>query len=222
MIGGSTPRLEGRGLVVRRDGVAVLDGVSLRVAAGELVTISGPSGSGKSTLLRALATLVPITAGSVWLDGEDSAAIAPQSFRTRVAYVGQESVMLDGSVADNLAYGPALRGVKLADDALTSLLTRVGIAASFLSREARDLSGGERQRIALARSLANDPSALLVDEPTSALDPEAATRVIAILRACAEAGCSVVAVTHVREHGDALGGTSYVCESGVLTRAETR
>jgi putative ABC transport system ATP-binding protein len=130
--------------------------------------------------------------------------------------------MLEGSVADNLATGPRLRGAGLDAAATGALLDRVGLPPGFAERDARDLSGGERQRVALARALANDPVALLLDEPTSALDPAAADHVLDLARALAGEGLSVVVVTHVEAHAERLGGERWVCRAGRLARAEGR
>jgi ABC-type multidrug transport system ATPase subunit len=213
------PRLEARDIVVVRRNARLLDGASLAVAPGEIAAIAGASGSGKTTFLKALATLIPIDGGRVLLEGTDALELSPPAFRRKVGYVPQQPPMLEGSVADNLAAGPRLRGAELADAATRSLLERVGLPAGFGEKVARDLSGGERQRVALARALANEPIALLLDEPTSALDPAAAAHVLELVRALAAAGLSVVVVTHVEEHADALAGTPYVCEAGRLRRA---
>ena len=214
------PRIEARGLAVEQGGRTVLTAIELTVRRGELVTIAGPSGSGKSTLLRALATLVEPSAGGVWVDGDDARALSPRAVRVRVQYVAQESTMFDGTVRDNVAFGPRLRGGAPKDEAIQALLGRVGLDASFGARAARELSGGERQRVAIARALANAPSVLLLDEPTSALDPAAAAVVIGLLRSCADEGLAVVVVTHVQEHANRLGGTRYLCTRGSLRRAE--
>ena len=212
------PCLEARDLVVEQGGRRVLDGVSFALRAGEIAAIDGPSGSGKTTLLRALATLAETRAGVLLLDGVDAASLSPRAFRMRVAYVAQQPAMLEGTVEDNVAAGPRLRGVALSGAEVDSLLARAGLDATFAPRVARDLSGGERQRVAIARALANAPRVLLFDEPTSALDPEAAAHVVALIRACAAGGVGVAVVTHVEAHAAALGGTRYVCERGVLER----
>ena len=212
------PCLEARGLVVEQGGRRVLDGVSFALCAGEIAAIDGPSGSGKTTLLRALATLAETRSGVLLLDGVDAASMSPRAFRTRVAYVAQQPAMLEGTVEDNVAAGPRLRGAAPSGVEVDALLARAGLDATFAPRVARDLSGGERQRVAIARALANAPRVLLFDEPTSALDPEAAAHVVALIRACAEGGVAVAVVTHVEAHAAALGGTRYVCERGVLCR----
>jgi putative ABC transport system ATP-binding protein len=213
-----TARIEVSALLIERAGRRLLDGADLRVEAGAIAVVEGASGSGKTTLLKAIATLIAVDGGRVLLDGVDAAVIAPTVFRRRVAYVPQQPPMLAGSVTDNLATGPRLRGGELGEAAAGALLERVGLPASFGSREARDLSGGERQRVALARALANEPLALLLDEPTAALDPASAARVLDLVVALANDGLGVVVVTHVEEHAERLGGERWVCRAGRVER----
>ena len=210
-------RLEARGLVVERQGKRVLDGADLTVDAATIAVIEGASGSGKSTLLRALSTLVPVTAGSILLDGVDATQMAPSAFRRRVAFVAQDAPMLEGTVADNLGAGPRLAGDEPTDEALVALLERVGLSGAFLERPARELSGGEKQRVALARALANDPEILLLDEPTAALDPSSAARVVEFVRELVGLGLGLVVVTHAEEQARALEGTRYRCADGRIT-----
>jgi ABC-type multidrug transport system ATPase subunit len=208
-------RLEARDVHLRRGDRPIVDGASLALGAGEVVTIEGTSGGGKTTFLRILATLVEPDRGTVLLDGVDARAIPTRQFRTRVAYVLQGSPMLEGTVAENVATGPRLRGATMSEGSLERALERVGLAG-FERRVARELSGGERQRVALARALANEPDVLLLDEPTSALDPAAARHVLAVVRALAEGGLAVALVTHVADHAAALGGRRLRFEGGRL------
>jgi ABC-type multidrug transport system ATPase subunit len=214
------PALEAIDLVLARGGRRLLDGASLAVAPGEVVAVEGVSGSGKSTLLRALATLVEPDAGRVLLAGVDARTLAPPAYRTRVAYVAQDAPMLPGTVAANLAAGPALRGEALGADEVGALLAKVELPGARWPREARTLSGGERARVALARALANRPEVLLLDEPTASLDPATGARIVALVRALGGGGTSIVTVTHLAEHAAGLGGTRYVCEAGRVRRWE--
>jgi putative ABC transport system ATP-binding protein len=214
-----TSVLEGRELVVLREGRRILDGASILVKPGEAVAIDGPSGSGKSTLARALATLVEVDAGAVLFEGQDAREIAPTEFRTRVAFLAQQPAMFTGTVRANLGAGPALHRKSLGDAQARELILAVGLDESILPREARTLSGGEKQRVALARALANTPEVLILDEPTAALDPDAGERIVALLRALSARGLSLVMVTHVEAHAHALGGTRYRCERGRLFAA---
>jgi len=215
--GEMTSALEARGLVVVREGRRILDGASILVRPGEAVAIQGPSGSGKSTLARTLATLVEPDEGSVLLGGKDAREIEPTRFRTRVAFLAQQPAMFAGTVRDNLGVGPSLHRKSLGDSQARELILAVGLDLSILDREASTLSGGEKQRVALARALANGPEVMLLDEPTAALDPDAGERIVALLRALSARGLSMVMVTHVKEHAQALGGTRYRCERGRLS-----
>jgi putative ABC transport system ATP-binding protein len=210
----SDAAIEVRDVVLVREGRRILDGASLRVSQSECVALQGPSGCGKSTLLRVMATLLEADSGSVLFNGVDSRQIAPRTFRTRVAYVPQQPPMFEGTVASNISTGPLLRGITPPHSTLVDLIGRVGLPSAFLERETQQLSGGERQRVAFARALANEPAVLLLDEPTSALDPAAAERIVGLVRSLAANGLSILMVTHVEEHAQAIGGTRYRCEAG--------
>jgi ABC-type multidrug transport system ATPase subunit len=217
-------QLAARSLVVSFDGRAVVDQVDFSLIAGEIAVIEGPSGGGKSTLLRALASLQELSSGELTIDGV-SARVEPSAFRVRVAYVPQLPAMFAGTVADNVGAGPRLRGIVLAPARIAALLAEVGLDPKLAPRPARELSGGEKQRTAIARALANEPSALLFDEPTSALDPASAATVTALIRTLAARGKAVVVVTHAREQaerlllpGSELTLSRLVCTGGKLRR----
>ena len=155
----------------------ILDGVSLAVAPGTVFTVLGPSGSGKSTLLRCVNRLIEPTAGRVLLDGAPAYDLPVHELRRRVGMVFQSAALFDGTVLDNVLYGPRLRAEAgdgdAARDRAADLLRRVGLPVDFLGKPVAELSGGEAQRVSLARALANGPEVLLLDEPTAALDPTA-------------------------------------------------
>jgi putative ABC transport system ATP-binding protein len=209
--------LEARGLSVSFASDVVLSHVDFRLHDGEIAVIEGPSGSGKSTLLRALASIEPIAEGELRLAGVAFGELAPAEYRAAVAYIPQQPVMFEGTVATNLGAGPWLRGVVIGEARVVDLLRQVGLAKALATRNARDLSGGEKQRVAIARALANEPKVVLFDEPTSALDPRAAAAIIDLVRRTAARGLAVVVVTHAREHAVALGGTRYACAAGRLS-----
>ena len=208
--------LVARDITVVREGRRVVDGASIALARASMSTIQGGSGSGKSTLLRAVATLIPTSAGRVLFEGREVHDLGITEYRRRVAYVPQLPRMFEGSVADNVRAGPAFRGVALTEAEVVSLVERVGLDAALASRGASELSGGERLRVALARALANDPQVLLLDEPTSALDPEAARIILDLLVDLSLGGTAVLAVTHSVEHAARLGGARHRMTAGVL------
>lgn len=178
----------------------VLRGAALRLAPGEIVALVAPSGAGKSTLLRCLNGLLRPGGGSVLLDGEPVATLDPRQLRRRVGLVGQDAVMLSGSVADNLAHGLG----ELPADRAQAALRQVGLDAGMLERPAQALSGGERARVALARALTHEPEFLLLDEPTAALDSELVGQIADTLRGLASSGLGICVATHDRRFASAV------------------
>jgi putative ABC transport system ATP-binding protein len=215
----SRHRLDVADLTATRQGREALSGLTFLLRAGEIISVAGPSGCGKTTLLRVLGRLEPAL-GRILLDGIDARQIPVRTYRRRVSVVLQESPMFEGSVADNVAFGPRLQARPLDPDRVHALLEQVGLTSSFAARDASELSGGERQRVALARAVANEPDVLLLDEPTSALDPRAATEVLDAIRTLAAHGLGVIAVLHTREHAVHLGGTHYQMSGGRLERED--
>lgn len=160
------------------DGAAALHDINLRVAPGETVAFVGASGSGKSTLLNLALGFLRPTSGRILLDGDDSDTLDLRTFRRFVSVVPQESVLFEGTIRENVAYGlkdvseeqiwAALENANAAE--LVSGLPQ-GLETVVGERGAR-LSGGQRQRLAIARALVRNPKVLLLDEATSALDSQ--------------------------------------------------
>lgn len=166
-------------------GKAALAGLSLTISAGETVAITGPNGAGKSTLAYLLLRLAELQSGLISIDGTDIRSVAVHSLRRQIGLVAQHTLLMNGTVAENIAYGkPGARPEEIARAA------RAAHAHEFISRLPRgydnvigeqglQLSGGQRQRIALARSLLLDPQVLILDEATSMFDPATEERFVA-------------------------------------------
>ncbi|HET7181406.1 MAG TPA: ABC transporter ATP-binding protein [Candidatus Limnocylindrales bacterium] len=178
----------------RRDRLVALDGIDLAIDAGEVVALIGPNGSGKSTLLRVIAGLLRPDRGSVALDGETVAGPSP-----RVGLVFQEPRLLPWrTTAANVGYPLELAGWPRPqrDARVRELLDAVGLHGAA-GQVPSQLSGGMRQRAALARTLALEPSVLLLDEPFSALDELTRERLnLELLGLHARTRTTIVVVTH--------------------------
>jgi thiamine transport system ATP-binding protein len=185
--------------------VRVLDDVSLSVPDGDVVALLGPSGSGKSTLLRVIAGLVTPDSGRVQVRGVDVTA-RPTHLRG-VGMVFQDNQLFPHlSVLDNVAFGPKMTGVTRSERTgrASRWLGRVGLAG-FEDRRVTDLSGGEAKRVALARTLAAEPSALLLDEPLTGLDRELHDRLAGELGTLLrDAHVTTLLVTHDRDEADTI------------------
>jgi tungstate transport system ATP-binding protein len=168
----------------------------LTIQRGEILAVVGPSGAGKSTLLRLLNFLEQPTRGQIIFDGQTGTADLPLTQRRRVTTVFQQPLLLKRSVLDNLKYGLALRGEKLAPETAETWLKRLGLAP-LANHAARKLSAGEAQRVALARALLIRPDVLLLDEPTANLDPYNVGLIETIIREeNAAAQITTILVTH--------------------------
>ena len=179
----------------------VLKGIDLTVAQGEVVCVIGPSGSGKSTLLRCVNLLEQPTAGTVTVLGTEvtDPDVDIDAVRTHVGMVFQQfNLFPHRSVLDNctLAQRQVLRRGKAEAEAVARRnLEHVGLGDRADSVPGQ-LSGGQQQRVAIARALSMDPALMLFDEPTSALDPELVGDVLSVMRDLAEAGMTMLVVTH--------------------------
>ncbi|HEX6675412.1 MAG TPA: ABC transporter ATP-binding protein [Actinomycetes bacterium] len=195
-------RLDGATVRYRPDGPPALDHATLVIPARSTTAVVGPSGAGKTTLVDVLLGLLPLSTGTVEVDGRALAG-PTRPWRRRVAYVPQETFLFDGTVASNLRWArPGASDDELwealrlaAADGFVRLLPD-GLATPVGDRGAR-LSGGERQRLAIARALLRRPDVLLLDEATSSLDGDNEEAVVATLDRL-RGTLTIVAVTHSR------------------------
>jgi ATP-binding cassette subfamily B multidrug efflux pump len=166
------------------DPARVIDGLSLRIAAGEKVGLIGRSGAGKSTLVNLLLRFYDLEKGRILIDGQDIATVTQESLRAAIGMVTQDTSLLHRSVSENILYGQPDAGMQAAIEAAKSAHAhefilaledkdgRKGYGARVGERGVK-LSGGQRQRIAIARVLLKNARILILDEATSALDSEA-------------------------------------------------
>lgn len=183
--------------------VRAVDGVTLRVGAGEIVALHGPSGSGKSTLLMLAAALMSPGAGTISVDGRDLALLssreATEYQRRTIGFVYQSFHLMSGVPAvENAAIKLLADHVSLkhARRAAIPWLERVGLGTR-LDHTPEQLSGGERQRVAIARALINTPRLILADEPTGSLDTQRGGEILSLMaKICHEHDAAMVLVTH--------------------------
>jgi putative ABC transport system ATP-binding protein len=181
--------------------LTILDGVSLEIAAGEVVAVTGPSGSGKSTLLGLLAGLDTPSAGSITVDGVEVTRLGEADlarFRRRtIGFVFQSYHLIPTLTAlENVAVPLELASTAQPLPAARRLLDEVGLA-SRADHYPAQLSGGEQQRVAIARAVALAPPVLLADEPTGNLDSATGGHIIDVLLALnRQRGSTLVLVTH--------------------------
>ncbi len=195
------PLIRTRGLCKSYGENEILRDVDVDINRGDVISIIGPSGCGKSTFTRCLNFLDPPTAGEVWFDGKkvgDDAADL-QTLRRKMGMVFQAfNLFSNMTVVENVMVAQVSllgRGRQEAYDRSMELLDTVGLAHRALAYP-DELSGGQKQRAAIARTLAMDPEVIIFDEPTSALDPTMVGEVLAVMKSLADAGTTMLIVTH--------------------------
>ena len=202
--------------------VDILHGVSLGVAAGEIVVIVGPNGAGKSTALKAVFGLVQIRGGRVVFDGRDLTGQRPdQIVKAGISFVPQtENVFPSLTVEENLDMGAYLRS----DDIREQKRKVFELFPPLFEKRrqaAGTLSGGQRQMVAMGRALMLDPRLLLVDEPTAGLSPLFMDQIFAILRAINETGVAILMVEQNAKQALAIADRGYVLATGQNRHAGT-
>ena len=226
--GGIIRILSATGVCKRFGAQRVLDGVDIKVYAGEVVALVGPSGVGKTTLCAILSGFLPCDAGEIRFDGE-----AADFGALHKSFGGLQLVMQDseGALNARLTVGEAvaeplrLAGVDAAERQTRAAraLGSVGLPqdAAFLGKRVRELSGGQKQRVNLARALTMQPRLLVADEPTSMLDASSKANVLRMLKGLQnEAGCALLVVTHDLDSARKIADRVYVLRGGKALRVD--
>lgn len=189
-------------------GAMVLQGLTLDIAAGEMVAIMGPSGAGKSTLVRALAGALRPDRGTIRIDGADVRDWDPERLALHVGYVPQAPTLFAGTIAENIARFSGETGMEREklDAAVVAAAQKVGAHATILAlhdgynhrlnADGSGLSAGQAQKIALARAVFGNPTVLILDEPNAHLDAEGDAQLIEALGSLKQAGVTIIVVSH--------------------------
>jgi putative spermidine/putrescine transport system ATP-binding protein len=199
-----------------------LDGLTLRLAPGELVALLGPSGCGKTTALRIVAGFETADSGTVEVDGQDMSPV-PAAKRDMGMVFQSYSLFPNMSAADNVSFGLRMRRLSSAERQRRSadLLDMVGLAAQA-KQYPHQLSGGQQQRVALARALAIEPRVLLLDEPLSALDAKVRLQLREQIRSLQQRlGTTTLFVTHDQEEALSMADRVGVMHDGRLEQIAT-
>lgn len=229
-----TPMVKADQVVKNFGSLEVLKGIDLEVGVGEVLCLVGPSGSGKSTFLRCINHLEKVDAGRLYVDGalvgyrqkgDKLYEISPKEAarqRREIGMVFQHFNLFPHRTAlENIIEAPMLvkgESRATATERAGRLLETVGLAAKADAYPAQ-LSGGQQQRVAIARALAMEPKLMLFDEPTSALDPELVGEVLAVMRDLAEAGMTMVVVTHEMGFAREVADTVAFMDNGVVVES---
>ncbi len=205
-------------------GLLIVQGVSIEVRPGEIVTIVGPNGAGKSTFLKALFGLLPVQSGHVHLNGREVTGLPPEAMvRLGAAFVPQaDHVFPSMSVEENLELGayalPSARSGRAAASERQRRLQRVFTTFPILAERRRQragtLSGGEQQMLAMGRALMLEPRLLLLDEPTAGLSPKAARQILEKVVEINRQGVSVLMVEQNVRAALALSHRAYLLVMG--------
>jgi putative ABC transport system ATP-binding protein len=205
-----TFRLEQVGVV--RSGKPVLQSLDWSVRDGRISTILGPSGSGKTSLLRLLNRLDDPVSGRVMYKDRPISSWDVCTLRREVGMAFQRPALFEGTVEDNLRFGPAVHDTPVD---IEEVLALVGLDAGMLRQDAACLSGGEAQKVSIGRAISVGPKVLLLDEPTTGLDPTASLQIEALVKRLVKTlGLTCIFVTHYIEQAKRMGDTAILLIGG--------
>jgi len=230
----TAPMVEARGVRKHFGSNQILKGIDLRVESGSVTSLIGPSGSGKTTFLRCINHLEKVDAGRLYVDNQligyeernnrlhelKPRQIAQARLKTGMVFQ-RFNLFPHMTVLENIIEAPLTvlnRPRNEVTEEAHTLMAQVGLADRGASYP-RELSGGQQQRIAIARALAMKPKLMLFDEPTSALDPELVGEVLEVMKSLADAGMTMVVVTHELGFAREVGDQIVFMDGGVVVEA---
>ncbi|KDA06734.1 ABC transporter ATP-binding protein [Microbacterium sp. CH12i] len=212
--------MDARGVNVHYGRVHAVRDVDLRVARGEVVVVVGPNGAGKSSLLGALSGLVPISSGTVHLDGADITGLPAQRIaRLNLSQVPEgRRIFAPLTVEENLRLGAyTVRDNSRVKTLLEETLEMFPILSERFRSPAGLLSGGEQQMLAFGRALMSEPRTLLLDEPSMGLSPALVDQVIESIRKIASGGLSILMVEQNASAAFGVANRAYILDQGGIT-----
>jgi branched-chain amino acid transport system ATP-binding protein len=217
----SDPLLDVRQLCVRYGGIRALDGVDIKVEAGEVVALLGANGAGKTTLLRAISRIVDPSEGSIHFDGADLGRVgAPKAVALGIAHSPEgRRVLARQSVRDNLLLGAWTRRDGEVEADVDAAFARFPRLEERADQPAGNLSGGEQQMLAIARALMSRPRLLLLDEPSLGLAPKLVREIFAIIAELHASGVTILLVEQNATLALEQADRGYVLDAGRMTLA---
>ena len=214
--------LEIDGLVARYGRITALEGISLTVDAGEIVTLIGANGAGKTTTLRAISGLVRPAAGTIRFDGRDIAKLAPNEIvRAGISHSPEgRRVFPRMTVRENLELGAYTRSAKDEIAADTERVLEIfPRLRERLAQKAGTMSGGEQQMLAIARAMMSRPRVLLLDEPSLGLSPKLVQTIFAVIREINAQGTTILLIEQNARQALAVAQRGYVLEVGAIAHS---
>ncbi|MEK3854888.1 ABC transporter ATP-binding protein [Cytobacillus sp. FSL H8-0458] len=209
-----------------RDGTQAVDSINLHIKEGEFFVIIGPSGSGKTTVMKMINRLIPLTSGTIFINGKRISDYDIHELRWDIGYVLQQIALFPHmTIGENIAIVPELKNweqVKI-KERIDELLEMVGLEPDiYRSRKPHELSGGQQQRVGVTRALAANPPIILMDEPFSALDPLSREKLQDdLIRLQKKIKKTIVFVTHDMKEALKLGDRICVMKEGEIVQIGT-
>jgi len=210
-------RLEGVELI--KSSTTIFKSLDLSISSGGITTLLGPSGSGKTSLLRLLNRLDEPNAGNIYYNDQPIVSFDIQTLRREVGMVFQRQELFEGTVKDNILFGPGLHGMAVDP---REILDLVGLDPDASGRDVTTLSGGQAQKVIIGRAVAVGPKVLLLDEPTANLDPTSTLQIEELVKHLSrELGLTCVFVTHNVEQARRVGDSAFVLIEGQVVEEGT-